>query len=70
MSATTSDLYVYGIDILVVEERAGHNVAWKLGATTPGHILQSALCRGLMFKGIKDARGADYVVTLYLDDSE
>lgn len=68
MAATTSDLYVYGIDILVVEKRGGPNLAWKLGATTPSHILQSALCRGLMLRGIKNARGEDYVVTVYLDD--
>lgn len=69
LRATTSDLYVHGIDILIGPRPGARAIAWKDGAITSGHILNSALCRGLNLRGAKDSRGRDYLVTVYLDDA-
>jgi hypothetical protein len=68
LEATTSDLYVHGIDIRITPLPGLDPMASKTRALTPGHILNSALCRGLNLRGAKDSLGQDYTVTVYLDE--
>lgn len=68
LRATSSDLFVNGIDILIGEHPGALAFAWKERAFAPQHLLTSALCRGLNLRGAKDERGRDYLVTVYLDD--